>query len=444
MQNKLRKGFQNYVAENHLFSGNDNLLLAFSGGPDSVCLADLLLQLGYRPALVHINFHLRGQDADTDQAFCEKFAADRNLKFHFAEFDTRAFAETHKYSTEEAARILRYEEFQKIAEKENYKYILTAHHADDNAETFFINFVFGTGIRGLSGIKPKNGNIVRPLLFASKDAILDYCKNRQLSYQTDKSNSDNRFVRNRIRNLIIPEFKKINPAFLQTACRNFRILSDTEEIYLRSIRQIENEITRKADDKYLIDIEKLQKQPNAKTLLFEILYDFGFNASVTADIFEAADSDSGKLFFSKTHVLLKDRTYYIVKKQSEIFSGEIELPEHNPGVWQELGLLPEYFEISEFENIQYEPGCAYLDADKIQFPLIYRAPKSGDKFRPLGMRGQKLLSDFFIDQKTDYFQKSEMRILLSAGKIVWIVGDRINDDFKIEESTKRILKIRSV
>jgi tRNA(Ile)-lysidine synthase len=444
MQDKLKTEFQNYIANHQLFSVKDRLLLAFSGGPDSVCLADLLLQVGFRPALVHINFHLRGKDADTDAAFCEKYAAERNLQFYFAEFDTQSFAQANKYSTEEAARILRYNEFQKIAEKNNYKYILTAHHTDDNAETFLINFVFGTGIRGLSGMKPTNGNIVRPLLFASKEAILDYCKNRKLTYRIDKSNSDNRFVRNRIRNLIIPELKKINPSFLETAQRNFRILSDTEDIYLRAVGKIQKEISRKAGDRFLIDIEKLKKQDNAQTVLFEILYGFGFNASVTRDILDAADSESGKLFLSKTHVLLKDRENYIVKKQAKSFTGEIELPQENTAVWKELGLELQTWEITENEKSDYEPGCAYLDADKIYFPLIYRAPKTGDRFRPLGMRGKKLLSNYFVDKKMDYFQKKESRVLLSNNEIVWIVGDRINDDFKINENTKRVLKIRQV
>ena len=441
MSKILSEKFVSFVENEKLFSRNDMLLLGFSGGSDSVCLADLLIKNGFKLALVHINFQLRAEDSESDQKFSQKYAEQNNLKFHTTQFETKEFAEQNKYSIEEAARILRYREFKKIREAENYKYILTAHHSDDNAETFLINFISGTGIRGLSGIKPKNEKIIRPLLFASKDEIMQYCKNNELDYRIDKSNFEIQFVRNRIRQNIIPEFKKINPAFHKTANRNFAILKETEELFLDAVEKYKKEITEYKDENIQINISTLKKIISPKTILYELLNKYGFNYSDVKDIFESVDSEPGKLFYSEKYILLKDREYFILSNKNKFQKKEIDLSFGDFQSFSDLGMKCEIFSISEKNKIVYSPECAFLDFDKIRFPLKYRTVKNGDKFKPLGMQGEKLLSDYFTDKKYTYFQKKEAEVLCSCNEIIWIVGDRISDKYKITKSTQQILKI---
>ncbi|MEA2042216.1 MAG: tRNA lysidine(34) synthetase TilS [Bacteroidota bacterium] len=419
MKSKLFSKFLEFNTAHRLFSKKDKIILAFSGGPDSVCLAKLLLAFGIKPHLIHINFQLR-PEAKSDEAFCRSFAIENQLSINVRRFDTVTFAQKNKYSVEEAARILRYKEFEEERKRTTSDFIFTGHHANDNAETFLINFAAGTGIRGISGIKPISGKIIRPLLFAAKTEILEFCNKNGLEYCIDKSNTDVRFVRNRIRARVVPELQKINPAFLDTTKRTLEILSETEKLFLEIVESYKQKIVTHKNGKLYVEIKKLLEATSPKTILFEILRDYGFNYSLVSDILNSANSEPGKVFYSDKMVLLKDREYYILSESPVEDFKKVITDKNDSTLLSELNLSMTTSLGGDTHKLEFDKKSAFLDLDKIEFPLIYRSVESGDKFKPLGMTQNKLVSDFFIDNKYTYFQKKEARVLESEGEILAI------------------------
>jgi tRNA(Ile)-lysidine synthase len=436
----LQIEFEKNIEQLGISKRNDKILLAVSGGIDSVVMAHLFFAAKFNAAIGHCNFSLRGKASDSDATFVESLAKSHKATFHSIRFDTENYARKQKISIEMAARKLRYDWFESIRTQYSYSKIAIAHNKNDSVETFFLNLTRGTGMKGLLGITPKTETIIRPLLFASRKQIENYANRHNIAFCTDETNSSNEFSRNRIRNNIITEFEKINPSFLQTMTENMNRISQCYDVLQPLKSKVISEIVDNDSDKVLIDIDKLHHSKNERLWLFEILQQYGFGTERIADIHTAIDGESGKKFFSTTHVLLKDRKKIIVSalKSAEFLSVEID----------ENALETEYpvslkIEKSENKNVEIEKkqNMAFLNFDKLKFPLILRKWQAGDSFTPFGMKGRKKLSDYFIDEKLSQFEKDAQYVLVSDGKIVWLVNHRIDDNFKIAENCKTILKI---
>lgn len=436
----MQTSFLNYIKKEKLFSVSDKVLLTVSGGIDSIALCDLFHKSGLKFGIAHCNFKLRGKESDKDEKFVESLATKYNVTFHSTTFKTKAFAKKNKLSIQVAARELRYNWFEEVKQEFKYKYIATAHHLDDSIETFFINFTRGTGISGLHGILPKQGAIIRPLLYATKVDIEAYAKKNKLKHREDSSNASDKYTRNKIRHHIIPVLKELNPAFEKSASATIQHLIDVETIYKTQIDNKRSSIVKTENSIIKITIASLQELNPLHTYLYEFLKPFNFSASHVEEIISAFDGESGKQFFSETHRLIKDRnalliqpltlqleeaqSFKINKGQSEFISNSLKLK----------------FETLPLEN--YQPtnsqSIANLDFDKLHFPLELRKWQQGDVFYPLGMKGRKKLSDFFVDKKLSLYQKENCWLLTSEGKIVWIIGLRIDDRFKVSPQTSKI------
>ncbi|MDR2065482.1 MAG: tRNA lysidine(34) synthetase TilS [Prevotellaceae bacterium] len=418
---------------------NDKILLAVSGGIDSVVMANLFLAAKFNAAIAHCNFSLRGKASDSDAAFVEAFAKSHDITFHSIKFDTENYALMQKISIEMAARELRYNWFENIRKQHNYSKIAIAHNKNDSVETFFLNLVRGTGIKGLLGITPKTETIIRPLLFASRRQIENYANRRNIAFCTDETNSSNKFSRNRIRNNVITEFEKINPAFLKTMTENINHLSQCYDALQSLKNKVITDVVSIDDNDFIIDVDKLHQAGNEQLWIFEILQQFNFGAERMANICAALDGKSGKKFFSPTHVLLKDRKKLIISILKSERYLPVEINENTDRIEHPA------LKIEKMENknitIEKKRNIAFLNFDKLKFPLILRRWQAGDSFTPFGMNGRRKLSDYFIDEKLSQFEKDEQYVLTSNGKIVWLVNHRIDNNFRIDENCKTILKI---
>ncbi|MDR0754290.1 MAG: tRNA lysidine(34) synthetase TilS [Prevotellaceae bacterium] len=436
----LQVEFEKNIEKLGVSKHNDKILLAISGGIDSVVMANLFFAAKFNVAIAHCNFSLRGKASDDDADFVEAFAKSHEIMFHSIKFDTENYAHRQKISIEMAARELRYEWFENICKQYNYSKTAIAHNKNDAVETFFLNLVRGTGIKGLLGITAKTETIIRPLLFASRKQIENHANKHNIAFCTDETNSSNKFVRNRIRNNIISEFEIINPVFLQTMTENINHLSQCYDA-LQSLKcKIIADVSYTDNDIFFIDTDKLHQTGNEQLWLFEILQQFNFKTERIADIYAALDGESGKKFFSPTHVLLKDRKKLIISvlKSDEYLC--VEIDENTEKIDCPVSLK---IEKKENKNIVIEKkrNIAFLNFDKLKFPLILRRWQAGESFTPFGMKGRKKLSDYFIDKKLSQFEKDEQYVLESDKKIVWLVNHRIDDNFKIDENCKTVLKI---
>lgn len=425
---------QDFIEKNNLFSHRDKLILAISGGRDSVFLFHVLNKLNYNFELAHCNFKLRSKESDDDEIFVNKLAKNYAIKLNVKCFETSAYAKQNSLSIQMAARNLRYEWLNKLKYKANAKYIITAHHKDDNVETFFINLFRGTGVKGLLAINKKNKDIVRPLLFLSREEINSYINLNNISYREDSSNSSNKYVRNLIRNEIIPKIKEINPSIQNTITNNIATFSQFYEVYSQKINEIKSSIINNEPPYYSINIEDLKKIFPKEIYMHELLSPFGFNN--VRPILNALYSQSGKKFISKKYMLLIDRKKIILKKHDG-FKNEIYFIEKNTcNIQHPINM--DFF-LSENMDIAKEDNLANIDFDLLEFPLILRRWINGDRFIPLGMKNFKKLSDFFIDKKLTLFDKNEAWVLCSANKdIVWVIGYRIDNRYKLTKKTKKV------
>ncbi len=432
--------FRKFIVDNNLFSKTDKILLTVSGGMDSSLMVELFFRAEFRFGIAHCNFRLRGKEADRDEQFVKDLALRLNAPYYSIRFDTGEYAKKNKISIQMAARELRYQWFEKIREQNHYDYIALAHNKDDLEETFFINLTRGTGIRGLSGIKAKNNKLVRPLLFASRATIQLYLKEHGLSYVEDSSNAEIKYLRNRIRHKIIPEFEKLQPDFRKNLDKTIYHLNETYDLLQDVIQEKKQELVKEKDDKVYIDKTKLQELKYNKTYLFEFLRPYGFPSPILHDILASLNSSSGKQFFSEKYRLVTDRDYLIITKKRK--TGPVHYIIDN----QDTNLEhPVRIRIKKFvNNPDYEPPVtnytASIDADKIIFPLILRKWQKGDRFIPFGMKHSKKLSDFFIDLKLSLPEKEDVWLLTSENKILWVIGYRTDDRYKITKLTKNILQ----
>lgn len=436
--------FKQYINDCKLFGPDDRILLTVSGGIDSSLMAELFSRTDFKFGIAHCNFQLRGEEADRDEQFVKDMASRLNSSFYSIRFQTRKYAEEKRISIQMAARDLRFKWFEEVRLQSNYDYIALAHNKDDLEETFFINLLRGTGIRGLSGMKTKSGRIIRPLLFASRERILQYINAHKINYVEDSSNAEVKYVRNRIRHRIIPEFEKIQADFRKNLDKTMKHLYETELIVQDVILNKKKEIVSEKDGKTYIHKSKLNDLKFKKTFLFEFLRPFGFSPSILQDILNAMDTASGKQFFSKDYRLISDREYLIITKNTNTDPEQYSIEK------DQLELRsPIQIRIKEFEHTSsYKPAkdelIAIVDADKIKYPLTLRKWQYGDRFFPFGMQKSKKLSDFFIDIKLSLDEKEHVWLLCSEKKILWIVGKRIDDRFKITGSTKRIIQFEMI
>jgi tRNA(Ile)-lysidine synthase len=435
-----------YIAQNQLFEERQNLLLAVSGGVDSVVLVDVLHHLQfYFLSVAHCNFQLRGEESDEDEAFVRKLATKYRLPFFVKRFDTQEFASKNKLSIQVAARQLRYAWFDEILLSQQIPLLVTAHHQNDNIETIIYNLAKGTGIAGLHGILPKNGNIVRPLLCVSKEEILQYATENQLSWREDSSNESDKYSRNLIRHRVVPILKQLNPKLENTFQENIEKIYAVENIFKNVVNEFKNRALKEIDAIYYLDIEVLRKESENQIKLYEILKDFGFNYSQIKQIINALDSEAGKLFTSNTHTLVKDRKH-LVLAPIQIKNEAIQFEKKSPIVTH-YNFTLELYTVPKSPDFQFstDANIAHLDFDKLSENLTVRNFEHGDEFCPLGMKGKKKkLTDFLNDLKIPLNLKNQVLLLLSDKQIAWVIGHRIDDRFKITEKTQTVLEIRYI
>ncbi len=416
-------------------------MVTVSGGIDSVVLLDLLLKLGYVCSVAHCNFHLRNQESEGDEQFVKAIAEKNGVAFFVKSFDTIEYSDQSKISVQMAARELRYDWFEELRQEQGYDWISTAHNKNDVIETFLLNLTRGTGIKGLTGIKSKNGRLIRPLLFASREDIKKYALSNNLDWREDSSNVSVKYSRNKIRHNIIPLFEEINPRFTDTLTDNIRKLSESEEIYISAIREKRNEYLFRETGYSWISVNELVKLHPIDTWAYELLRDYNFSQGVVNDIIRSLDSPPGRQFFSPTHRLVKDRGKLLIHPIREENLRRYYIEDPYREISEPLHLDMDVIPNSSNFNIPSSPEIACLDLDLLEFPLLLRKWEPGDYFRPLGMINMKKLSDFFIDIKLSLPEKENTWILQSGSEIAWIVGLRIDDHFKIRPDSKKILKI---
>ena len=419
------------------FLKEKKLLIAISGGVDSVVLTHLFHQLNFDISLAHCNFNLRGTESDKDEFFVKELGEKLNLKTFTKSFETENFASENQLSTQVAARNLRYNWFQEISIKHQFDFVLTAHQADDNLETFLINLTRGTGLEGLTGIPELNNNIVRPLLVFSRDEIENFATKNNIDWREDKSNASNKYVRNKIRNQVVPILKEINPTLLDSFQKTSDYLKESQQIIDVSIADFKKKVVEKTENSNLrIDIAKIQKTNNQKAYLYQLLKEFGF--SEWNDVTNLLTAQSGKEVVSKTHRLLKDRGFLILSKKEEIKSNNIFLiSEDTLEVRSPIHLKIAAVSTMEKEN----KSTIYLDKNRITFPLTLRKWQYGDFFYPKGMQGKKKISKFFKDEKYSSIDKENTWLLCTENNISWVIGKRQDNRFFANEKTKSILKI---
>ena len=437
------KQVSTYISTNKLLSPDGLHLVALSGGGDSVALLRILLTLGYKVEAMHCNFHLRGEESNRDEEFCKTLCQEHNVPLHIAHFDTKTYASMHHISIEMAARDLRYNYFRQLLRDIEAESICVAHHKDDCAETLLMNIIRGTGITGLTGIRPKNGVIIRPLLCVTRSDIEDYLSTIHQSFVTDSTNLTDDVVRNKIRLDILPLIKSINPSAVESLSSTAEHVTDALPFLTESLQEhIIRCMARDGEDE-IIDIDALKNSPSPSYLLFSILYERGFSSAIASQIARHLDSQSGRSWTCGDKTAVIDRGRIVIAKQKEQFA-EMKLPIVGNYVLRNGAKLQiEEQPYTEGMAIDRSPMSATMDASTLSFPLTLREVRNGDRFVPFGMKGSKLVSDFLTDRKLSVIEKQRQLCLCdSKGVIIWIVGQRINNRNRIDSNTIKILRVR--
>ena len=431
---------QAYIAQHQLLRPGAPVIVGLSGGADSVALLHILTRLGYPCVAAHCNFHLRNDESDADADFAQQTAEALGLPFRRIDFDTADYARQHGVSTEMAARTLRYEWFETLRRELDAEAIAVAHHRDDNVETVLLNLIRGTGLSGLCGMRPRNGHIVRPLLSVDRHQIVRWLADRHLPFCTDSSNASDVYRRNFVRLRLLPLMEQLNPSVRDAILRMAGHLTDVEAIYRNAIDSYRAHLID-ADGR--ISIDALLRTPAPQAVLFELLTPYGFTPSQCADIARALSGESGRSFVApggRWH-LLKDRLHLILYPADEVSADTFTLTLGSE-LTAPIRLSLEERIVDEAFTISRSPHVATFDADRIALPLTLRRWRAGDNFVPFGMTGRKKLSDYFSDHKFSLLRKAAAWILCDAsGRILWIVGHRTDNRFRITSKTRRALII---
>ncbi len=456
MLNKIKR----FIASEHLLRVDALYLVALSGGADSVALLLCLKELGYRVEAVHCNFQLRGEESMRDERFCEELCQRENIPLHKVHFDTQSYADLHKVSIEMAARELRYHYFFQLKEALKAEGICVGHHKEDSVETILINLVRGTGLSGLMGIRPRKNDIIRPLLCVTRQEIEDYLRRHASTFVTDSTNLMDDVVRNKIRLNILPQLAEINPSVTEAILTTANHLSDVEAIVQESLKEALGKavhffssespvnLSSMSNHPFQLDLSVVRAFPSPAYLLFYILKPLGFSSSQITEMVSHLDGQTGQLWYSSTHELTHDRGFFMVLPREEGEPRTLVIPETGRYVYDEqlsLRLTERTLAPSSIVSFSKNPIVVDLDASSIRFPLTLRRVAEGDRFTPLGMRGSQLVSDFLTNLKRNRFEKRNQLVLLDAtGTILWVLGFRINDHFKLTPQSTSCLRIEAL
>ncbi len=429
---------QNHIYQNFPFLDNKKLIIATSGGLDSMVLLHLFQELKQEIAIAHCNFQLRGLESFGDQNFVQDYANEQNIPIFVTQFDTENFAKDYKLSIQVAARNLRYDWFYELLDLENYDFILTAHHADDNLETFIINLSRGTGLDGLVGIPMQNDKIIRPLLIFSRQEIEDYAVQNKIKWREDSSNTSDKYLRNKIRHHLVPLLKDLNPNFLESFQKTQNYLQESQSMVEDATIMIYQQIAIEKENNIHFDLLKLKTLPNYKSYLYEWLQEFGFTA--WNDIYDLVYGQTGKQIFSEEYKLIKNRDFLILSSINFVNELEQKFWVEKNQVEVKVPLKLSFCKVADISEVSNR--SIFVDEDKLLFPLEIRKWNEGDIFLPFGMNGKsKKVSKFFKDEKLSILEKENIWILTSDNQTVWIIGMRQDERFKIENTTKNKLQI---
>ena len=453
MLNKIKR----FIASEHLLRVDALYLVALSGGADSVALLLCLKELGYCVEAVHCNFHLRGEESLRDEQFCEELCQRENIPFHKAHFDTQAYADLHKVSIEMAARELRYRYFFQLKEALSADGVCVGHHKEDSVETILINLVRGTGLSGLMGIRPRNHDVIRPLLCVTRQEIEDYLQKYAVSFVIDSTNLVDDVVRNKIRLNVLPQLSEINPSVTDAILATANHLSEVDAIVQESLKSAlgkaisfvgsasQVSLNSLSNEPFQVDLSVVRAFPSPSYLLFYILKPLGFSSSQITEMVSHLDGQTGQLWYSSTHEITHDRGVFMILPREETEPHQLVIPETGRYVYDEqlsLRLTERALTVSSNVSFSKNPMIVDLDAASIRFPLTLRRIAEGDRFTPLGMRGTQLVSDFLTNLKRNRFEKRNQLVLLDAtGTILWVLGLRINDHFKLTSQSTSCLQI---
>lgn len=419
----LMKKVKEFIEKEDLFSKQDKILVALSGGADSVALTRILITLGYHCEAAHCNFELRGEESDRDEDFVRNFCRSLNIKCHSIHFETRRYAAQQSISIEMAARELRYNWFSKICEESDCQVVAVAHHKDDSVETMLLNLIRGTGINGLLGIRPKNGNVVRPLLCASRQEVVEYLHRMNQTYVTDSTNLEDEYTRNKIRLNLLPLMEEINPSVKDGLVKTSSYLNDVSKVYQQAIKESIDRIFITPEKE--ISIEKLMNEPAPQALLFEVLSPLGFNSTQVEEVYGSLNGQPGKRFISSQWQVVKDRDLLLIEK--------VKTANDKPQIIFEEVLFTKEFVIPKDKN------TACFDANKFKGVISIRKWEKGDYFIPFGMKGKKLVSDFMTDSKFSLLKKEQQWVLSCNDQIAWLIGERTDNRFRIDDSTQKVI-----
>lgn len=429
--------FKKHIEAHFPALADQKILIACSGGLDSIVLLHLLQKIGLTLGVAHCNFKLRGDHSDADLSFVKTIAANLGVPVFTTVFDTKTYAKTQGISTQVAARELRYEWFYSTAKANGYDRIATGHHADDDLETFFINLSRVTGLRGLTGIVSNTEQLIRPLLPFSRAQIMQFAKKEELFWREDSSNSTRDYLRNKLRLDVIPAFKGVNKTVLQNFKQTQQHLKESQALLEDYITLVTKLVVSHKDTSFEIDSKQLQALPNTNTLLFELLYPYGFtDFKAIASILE---SEVGKKVLSKQYVLHKDRNHLVLTTREQVVDSRVYCIDAK----QQSCTIPIKLNFTKVAQVgEHEPHSLYVDAAKLTYPLKVRAWRLDDVFHPFGMKGKKKLTKFFKDEKLSLLSKNSVWVLESGDEIVWVIGLRPDDRYKVTSATKEVLKIQ--
>lgn len=436
--------FEKYVAENELFTHDDKVLLTVSGGVDSMVLMSLTAAAGYNFGVAHCNFQLRGKESDEDEVLVEREAKRLGVEFFNKRFDTTAEMERTGESMEMAARRLRYQWFRELCDEHGYTVIAIAHHVNDSIETFFINMLRGTGLRGLTGITNHVGRIVRPLMFTNRKDIHDYAVAHRIPFREDSSNRSTKYLRNKVRIGLIPMLKEITPQFTTIMRRNVSRLSQAQDFITSAMNIIKRDVIEHSGDIHTIKVSNINSSLPRNFVIYEILSsEYGFKGDVVDALCHALDNNStGRRFYSREWVAVVDRGNIVVSTILDTDDCEVGVERNTLRSYVGGSVLYyQYCDIDFVDTLDLGENVALIDADKLRYPLRLRRWHDGDWFQPLGMSGRKKISDYLIDKKVSMAEKNRQFVLLSGDDIVWVVGRRLDDRFAITKRTERVLKI---
>lgn len=432
-----------FIKKHALFNVQDKLLVATSGGVDSIVMCHLLKQANFQFSIAHCNFQLRGEASNKDEEFVKSYGEELGVEVFTTRFETEKYAKANKASTQMAARDLRYSWFEELKHKHDFTHLLTAHHLNDHVETLLLGIARGGGIKSITGVPVKKGWVARPLLAFTKNDVLTYAAKEQIDWREDASNVSIKYKRNFVRHELVPKFEALNPSFLETASKLMERTNAVAKVYQKHIENLRENLLKTDGEALSVSIEVLKEAEVSATEMSDVFAEFGFTYDQCEDLLSNLDGLSGRIFKSATHELLIDRSELLIKPKSAVAFELVQIDTNESEVY-----LNANYEITKesIESLPLDknPDNAQLDFDKLSFPLKARKWEEGDKFTPLGMKGQKLVSDLLIDEKVSVFDKAHVLVMLSGDEIAWVVGYRISDKFKRDVGTEQVLYFRKV